>query len=789
MRNHVLFVPNKMKLFYFKQSKKSVWILLIFFSFLVNLSAQDSDSTRYTIYMDSNFQPYSFIGKNNKPEGYLVELTSDLLSSAGIEFEIKSAVWPECLKLFENDPNGIIFNYPGMTYNKEVVTSDAVFYFRYCLISRNSEPYASLQSLVGKRLFMLKDKKYPDDFDYSQVRKIEGYYIKDGLSMLMENRCDAVICPYQMGNNILSEKGFSSLSMNVLLNKQVGYALSMWNSQQAIVNKIDSAYSQIENSDVTALYMKWFSPKRPDYKKSHFNILAITLASVLFILIILLHLYRYRRLRASSKHLISKNVKMEMAARASGSLLWTFNVSKGVISFLYDFTLFKPTTLTEFAGLVTDNEREEFLSVMYALVRGEIKNKEITIKVMFGDDSWHYLNCHIKVLFEDGKPVEVIGISKDITEDYVERKNIDQLFRKFQTIFNTISVGLFVFDDKGIIIDANPEGLKLFGLEKDVLINKKWSFYDDQILSSKFNNIESVMENHIFDTKYNFDLLPDSTRKGYGHLKYRCDKIRSKDGSVTGMVISFFDITDDILLSDRYNQLFKESSVMLDNIPVSISFYDSDTRLLFFNNSYRSLFGISDDSAYLSDYPSIRNSVFEKIKKGLLDSVSKGEPFDFELMLDFDDPDVTRKYHSNLKGVKYISGKLRMLYGNDDKVEKYVLLVSDITESRKMTNDLEKMSMDLRNVLAKTISSNRLYNALIDALPCIFFLKNADDDFRYISANKLFCESIGLTEADVTGKTDFEICTPKEAEECRASDVDTLQLGHIQKRQITEWNK
>ena len=106
-----------------------------------------------------------------------------------------------------------------------------------------------------------------------------------------------------------------------------------------------------------------------------------------------------------------------------------------------------------------------------------------------------------------------------------------------------------------------------------------------------------------------------------------------------------------------------------------------------------------------------------------------------------------------------------------------------------MTNDLEKMSMDLRNVLAKTISSNRLYNALIDALPCIFFLKNADDDFRYISANKLFCESIGLTEADVTGKTDFEICTPKEAEECRASDVDTLQLGHIQKRQITEWNK
>ena len=49
----------------------------------------------------------------------------------------------------------------------------------------------------------------------------------------------------------------------------------------------------------------------------------------------------------------------------------------------------------------------------------------------------------------------------------------------------------------------------------------------------------------------------------------------------------------------------------------------------------------------------------------------------------------------------------------------------------------------------------REVNTLLDSLPALAFLKDAE--FRYVAVNRVFCEALGRSAADVIAKTDFEL--------------------------------
>ncbi|MEG0518149.1 MAG: transporter substrate-binding domain-containing protein, partial [Bacteroidales bacterium] len=93
-----------------------------------------------------------------------------------------------------------------------------------------------------------------------------------------------------------------------------------------------------------------------------------------------------------------------------------------------------------------------------------------------------------------------------------------------------------------------------------------------------------------------------------------------------------------------------------------------------------------------------------------------------------------------------------------------VLKVVDITEKKKITQELEAAKN-------KAEAANRLMLNIFDRLPCMLFIKDIADDFRYIIANNYFCDMLGKPHSEVIGHTDFEIFQRTDAEKFRADDM------------------
>ncbi|MFA6817193.1 MAG: ATP-binding protein, partial [Lentisphaeria bacterium] len=81
---------------------------------------------------------------------------------------------------------------------------------------------------------------------------------------------------------------------------------------------------------------------------------------------------------------------------------------------------------------------------------------------------------------------------------------------------------------------------------------------------------------------------------------------------------------------------------------------------------------------------------------------------------------------------------------------------------------------------------------VIDTIPCDFFIKNADDSFRYVACNQSFAEYLELEIHDVIGKTDAEIFSnSKDISEFAVKDQHILNFDGAEtfEQTVTDNNK
>ncbi len=95
-----------------------------------------------------------------------------------------------------------------------------------------------------------------------------------------------------------------------------------------------------------------------------------------------------------------------------------------------------------------------------------------------------------------------------------------------------------------------------------------------------------------------------------------------------------------------------------------------------------------------------------------------------------------------------------------------------------MIEEREKM----RAILAE--QQSRLRN-IIDSVPDLIFFK--DTDSRFLGCNKAFEKFVGKKEAEIIGKTEFDLFTPAQAEMYLASDKHLMLTGEIARNK--EWNR
>ena len=90
----------------------------------------------------------------------------------------------------------------------------------------------------------------------------------------------------------------------------------------------------------------------------------------------------------------------------------------------------------------------------------------------------------------------------------------------------------------------------------------------------------------------------------------------------------------------------------------------------------------------------------------------------------------------------------------------------DVTERVRQGNELKEL--------------NRLMEAILDNIPVYLFVKDPNDEFRYLYWNQSFVKHSGIPASQVIGKTDFEIFpNPADAAHFQRDDLALLKRGEL----------
>ncbi|WP_294143256.1 ATP-binding protein [uncultured Sanguibacteroides sp.] len=111
------------------------------------------------------------------------------------------------------------------------------------------------------------------------------------------------------------------------------------------------------------------------------------------------------------------------------------------------------------------------------------------------------------------------------------------------------------------------------------------------------------------------------------------------------------------------------------------------------------------------------------------------------------------------------------IINEEEKVEGVVLRIDDITKREATYNKLKHSETE-------NAATNQLLLAILEYMPCAFFIKDANDAYKYVIANKEFCSSIAHTK-NIIGKTDLEIFPPERAKNYRMQDIDVIERNDI----------
>jgi len=98
------------------------------------------------------------------------------------------------------------------------------------------------------------------------------------------------------------------------------------------------------------------------------------------------------------------------------------------------------------------------------------------------------LEINSTVIHEDGEPVGVQGIARDVTERKRAERALQESEAKFRTLAETASDAIITIDDKGVISFVNAGTEKIFGYTAESMIGKRLTMLIPERLRKKHEN-------------------------------------------------------------------------------------------------------------------------------------------------------------------------------------------------------------------------------------------------------------------------------------------------------------
>ncbi len=330
-----------------------------------------------------------------------------------------------------------------------------------------------------------------------------------------------------------------------------------------------------------------------------------------------------------------------------------------------------------FKNITHPDDRETDLKALPKMLSGQFKvyRREKRYLHKQGHTVWVWLNS-VLVRGEDGEPVCFTVQMQDITERKLAEEALKLSEEKYRTLVDKMQDGIILVQDEKFRF-VNEASAKMIGYTIDELVGMKFH----QVVAPE--DLEMVSDRY-----YKRQAGEDVTAQYELRLLHKDGKTRVVAFMAPGIITyqgrvatlaTVKDITERKRAEDAIRKSEEQLRIITDNLPAFIAYVDSDRRFRFANILYEKYFGIPHGEIpgrHVSDV--LGGQIYEKARKNY-DRALSGETVTWEGEFTFDDA------KTRFLNITYIPH-----FGDGGKVKGFFALSFDVTEKRKMEQELLK---------------------------------------------------------------------------------------------------
>ncbi len=362
---------------------------------------------------------------------------------------------------------------------------------------------------------------------------------------------------------------------------------------------------------------------------------------------------------------------------------------------------------------------------------------------------------------DDGRGTGIVAVGRDVTEEYEKNNCIRRQKELLESAAEMANMGYFTYSSEHEILEMG--GRRLFwGRHADGsrMSVAEWVAPEDvEMFLAAWNQ---VVSGELTDRSivYRADIAEGPGR--FFESRFRGE--RRADGGRLDIFGIIRDVTGAVEAERREagqkEELYKINfllNTIVENLPCALWIKDAaDGNRYVLNNPANSrLVGVENpkDMIGKTDFDFHPPELAQKYTEDDMRVIASGERFDCD--------ETVRTRDGELR---YIRTTKLPLKDSGDGRKLHLGLCFDITELVLSRNEQRR--------------TNLLLSGVMEQLPCLLYIKDADDGFRYRMVNREFCQIFGRAAEQVTGRDDEWLFGPSgDLEQIRRHDLQVVESG------------